>query len=220
MKKRTVAVAGATGLVGGRLVKKLLEDPSCECVIALVRRPLGLTHPKLQERLVDFAALPADALGVEDIYCALGTTIRKAGSQEAFALVDRTAVAALARAGAAAGARRFLLVSSLGADPRSRVFYNRIKGEAEEDVRANPFRGVFIFRPSVLAGERDEVRMGESIGRFGARLVSLVPGLRRLRPVDAEVLAAAMIAVARQDLAGAHVFESETIESLAHQAAS
>jgi uncharacterized protein YbjT (DUF2867 family) len=216
MKPRTAALAGATGLVGGRLLERLLADPAYERVTALVRRPLGRSHPRLLERVVDFEALPAgDALSVDDVFCALGTTIKKAGSQEAFARVDRTAIVELARVGCESGVRRFLMVSSLGADPRSRIFYNRIKGEAEEAVRALPLPGVFIFRPSVLEGERPEARLGEAIGRLGARLASYAPGLGRLRPVSGEVVAAAMIAVAKQDLSGVHVFESETIRALA-----
>ncbi|MGH8629527.1 MAG: NAD(P)H-binding protein, partial [Burkholderiales bacterium] len=126
---RSAVVAGATGLVGGFVLERLLAHADYVRVVALVRRPLRLSHDRLQTEIIDFerfASLPGP---VDDVFCCLGTTIAKAGSQAAFRRVDHDHVVALAGAAGQAGARRFLMVSALGADPLSRIFYNRVKGE-------------------------------------------------------------------------------------------
>jgi uncharacterized protein YbjT (DUF2867 family) len=129
--KRTVAIAGATGLVGREMLQGLLNDDSVTAIHALGRRPVGVRHPKLTSQVVNFAALPL-LPPVDEVYLALGTTIRVAGSQEAFRAVDFAANLAMARAAFTAGARRAGLVSAMGTDVRSRIFYNRVKGELEE----------------------------------------------------------------------------------------
>lgn len=206
MTSRSVLLAGATGLVGAALLDGLLADASVTRVVALARRPLArhsapgpaqpdlLRSDKLSVVVVDFAALPA-LPPVDEVYLALGTTIKVAGSQPAFRAVDFDANLAVARAALAAGARRAGLVSAMGADARSRVFYSRVKGELEEALCALPFDGIVIARPSLLVGDRASLgqpaRPGEQVGEAVARVLGpLVPA--RLRPIRAAAVAAAL----------------------------
>ena len=215
-------VAGASGLVGGALVDRALAEDPGTSVVALVRRPLGRAHPRLSEVSADFARLDdARVPPASTAFCALGTTRAKAGSEEAFRAVDLHAVVAFARLARRGGASRFLLVSSLGADPASRSFYLRVKGEAEEAVKAVGFDGVALFRPSLLLGERAESRPAERAAAAVSGLVAWAMSgpLARWRPVPADDVAAAMLAVAAGSLAGARVVENEEIRRLAASAA-
>jgi uncharacterized protein YbjT (DUF2867 family) len=197
---RRALLAGASGLVGSGCLQRLLANGQYTQVVALVRRPLPLAHEKLTQAVVDFDRLESTSPAgpIDDVYCCLGTTIRKAGSQAAFRRVDFDYPVALARAARTRGASRFLLVSALGADPSSRVFYNRVKGEVEEAVRSAGIEQTWFFRPSLLLGERAESRPAERAGIAFARLVSpLLRGpLFRYRAVEADAVAAAMISVA------------------------
>lgn len=212
---RTALVAGASGLVGGHLLHLLLADAAYARVITLARRQLDARHAKLDQRVLDLGALDAvtDPPHVDDAFCCIGTTIKKAGSQDAFRQVDYDYVLAFARAAQRAGARQFLLVTALGADPASRIFYSRVKGEIEQAVQQLPFEGIQIFRPSFLMGERAEVRLAERIGVPVARVLAplLVGPLRRYRPVDAADVARAMVQVATEAPRGPHVFEYDGI---------
>ncbi len=151
---RSVLVVGATGLVGSEVVKKLVADPSVSRVVLAVRRPISGLGPKVEAKVVDFDHLEnhAAVFAVDQIICALGTTIRQAGSQEAFRRVDFEYPLNIARAGLKQGARHFLLVSSLGASAESGVFYSRVKGELEDQLRSLGYRAVTIARPSLLLG--------------------------------------------------------------------
>lgn len=151
--KRTVALAGATGLVGRSILDGLLADTSVQSVHVLGRHKPRVAHARLTCHVVDFAALPP-LPPVDEVYLALGTTIKVAGSQGAFRAVDFDANLAVARSALAAGARRCGLVSAMGANARSRVFYNRVKGELEEALAQLPFEGLVIARPSLLIGDR------------------------------------------------------------------
>lgn len=191
---RTVAVAGATGLVGRCLVERLCAQPSVVAVHTLGRRPLDLPHPKLHQHVVDFTALPA-LPPLDEVYLALGTTIRLAGSRGRFRAVDFDANLVVARAAQAAGARRAGLVSAMGASTRSAVFYNRVKGELEEALAALHFDTLVIARPSMLRGDRDAlgqpVRVGERLwARVDVLLRPLLPA--NLRAIDATDVAAAL----------------------------
>jgi uncharacterized protein YbjT (DUF2867 family) len=210
-----VLVAGATGLVGTEILRALAEDEGVERITALTRRPIDNPSPKIESRAVDFDDLEADAdaFAVDQIFCALGTTIRKAGSQEQFRRVDHDYPLAIARLGAARGVRHLLLVTALGADPGSRVFYNRVKGEVEEAVRSLPYRSLTIARPSLLLGDRREWRIGEEIGKV---IGWIIPG--RYRPVPARDVAAALVGAAREDAPGVRVMESDEIRRAARAA--
>lgn len=172
---RTVALAGATGLVGRFILEGLLADDSVGAVHALGRRKLGVAHPKLTSHVVDFNALPA-LPRLDEVYLALGTTIKVAGSQAAFRAVDFDANLAVARAALAAGARQAGLVSSMGADAASRVFYSRVKGELEQALAQLPFYGLVVARPSLLTGDRGALGQPERPMEKWSMVVSRVLG--------------------------------------------
>ncbi len=193
---RTVIVAGATGLVGRGLLEGLLDDADVARVHSLGRRPPSTTHPKLSVHVVDFAAL-SELPAADEFYLALGTTIQVAGSPAAFRAVDHDANLAVALAALAAGARRAGLVSAMGADASSAVFYNRVKGELENALSQLPLEGLVIARPSLLVGNREALgqpdRPGERLGfALGRVLGGLVPA--NYRPIEAARVAAALLA--------------------------
>ncbi len=212
---RTALVAGATGLVGRHVVNLMLDDPDVAEIVTLTRRPLALPHPKLRQCVVEFAELRDFALPpLHDFYCCLGTTIRRAGSQRAFREVDLVYPVMIAKMALAAGATQCLLVSAMGADPRSRVFYNRIKGEVEAELDRLPFHTVVALRPSLLAGERAEFRATERMALAVLRPLSfLLPA--RYRPVDAAAVARAMVVCARRGDDGRRIIESDEIRRIA-----
>lgn len=204
-------VAGATGLVGRALVQQLAADGGWREVRALVRRPLpsDLVAPNVIPVQVDYGNLgasPTWAAGVDHIFCALGTTIRQAGSPAAFRQVDFTYALALAATGLAQGARHFLLVSALGADPDSRIFYNRIKGELERAVAMLGFRSLTVARPSLLLGTRTERRLGEEIGKIFGVLAPMP-----WRPIPAAKVASALLAAAKRDAPGTQVLDNRQL---------
>ncbi len=215
---KSALLLGASGLVGGYCLQLLLDDAAYDKVIVLVRKPLALHHPKLGQQVVDFSRLQnyAPQVKAHDVFCCLGTTIKKAGSQAAFRQVDFTYPFETAKIAAANGAEQFLIVTALGADPASRIFYNRVKGEVEAAIAPLAFRAVHIFRPSLLLGERQEFRLGERIAERGANFFSFlfVGLLQKYRPIAVSVVAAAMIAVAKRNLAGVNIFESDQIQAL------
>ena len=215
---RTALVLGATGLVGGYTVDLLLDDPRWERVTVIARRPLERPdHPRLRTVIASLDTLDAhaDAFAVTDVFCALGTTIAKAGSQEAFMRVDHDYPVAAARLASAGGARHFFLVSALGADAGSRIFYNRAKGETERDVAAFPFAGVALLRPSLLLGPRAERRPAEAAAQKLMPLLSplMFGPLRKYRALPALAVARAMVRLAREGFTGVRAVESDEIET-------
>ena len=207
---RLVLVAGATGLVGGETVAGLAADPDVAEVRALVRRRLNgeARSPKVRELVADFDALDAhpEWFRVDQVVCALGTTIRKAGSREAFRRVDYDYPFAVARLAHAQGARHFLLVGAASADSRSRIFYSRVKGELEDAVRAVGFAALTIARPSVLLGPRDERRVGELVMK---RVAYLFPAA--WKPVHARQVAAALVRAARAGKPGVEILDNAAL---------
>jgi uncharacterized protein YbjT (DUF2867 family) len=215
----TALIAGASGLVGRELLALLLAAPEYDRVIALGRRPLGLAHPKLTELIVNFAALEqtgADLRG-DDAFCCLGTTIKVAGSREAFRAVDQAAVLAFAWAAQRAGAKRFFVISAHGADAQSRVFYSRVKGEAEEALQVLGFATLAVFRPSLLLGRRARPRLGERVAAAMLWLVEplLLGRLRQYRAIEAGVVARAMLRCSFGRAGqGVLIFPSDEIQDL------
>src|SRR2546423_8923806 len=196
MAGRKAMLAGATGLVGRALLEGLLADDQVAEVHCIGRRKPDIEHGKLRAHVVDFAALPA-LPSVDEVYLALGTTIKVAGSQKAFRSVDFDANLAVARAASSSGARRAGLVSAMGASAGSKVFYNRVKGELEEALERLPFEGLVIARPSLLIGDRlalgQPERPGERVGfAVGQALRFLVPA--NYRPIEAIRVANALLA--------------------------
>jgi uncharacterized protein YbjT (DUF2867 family) len=199
-------------LIGSFLLQRLLESDRYARVAVWARRDIGKTHPKLKSAVVDFDRLHERQVEAEDVFCCLGSTIKQAGSQVAFRRVDYDFPVALAIAAAGGGARRLLVVSALGANPDSRVFYNRVKGEMEIAVRAAGVPATIFFRPSLLTGPRVEVRRGERIGEAIGSMLG--PLLGKYRPIAADLVAAAMLKTALADRPSS-VIESGEIRRIA-----
>lgn len=216
---RRALLAGATGLVGSHVLALLRRSPAYAEVHVLARRPLpaALRGPadegaRLVEHPVDFGALARQPgfPSVDDVYCCLGTTLRAAGSRQAFRQVDFDAVVAVARLAKRHGASRLAFVSALGADPGSRVFYSRVKGEAEAALAQLGYASTTLLRPSLLDGERTESRPGERLALALARPVrSLIPA--RWRPVPADAVARRMVESVLRGEPGLRVVESDRI---------
>lgn len=195
MTGRTVIIAGATGLVGREILEGLLGDRTVVMVHSFGRRPPAIEHPKITAHVVDFAALP-ELPPADEVYLALGTTIKVAGSQAAFRAVDYDANLAVAKAAVAAGAKKAGLVSAMGADSNSTIFYSRVKGELEDALAQLQFEGLVIARPSMLVGNRAAIgqrtRRGEEwASAFGKVLGFLIPA--NFRPIEAAAVARALL---------------------------
>jgi uncharacterized protein YbjT (DUF2867 family) len=212
-------VAGATGLVGGLLVNTLLDAPDYTRVYALTRRPLGKEHPKLANRVVSFQRMGEQLKGLvaHDAYCCIGTTIAQAGSQEAFREVDVDAVLLFAQVARAAQVKRFVVVSSVGADMASKKFYLRTKAEMEDAITAAGFPSVDILQPSLLLGSRKQMRPLELAGTIFAPLINpLLTGSREAyRAIPAEVVARAMLGASRRGARGVYRYTYAAIQQLA-----
>jgi len=215
----TALIAGASGLVGGHLLTQLLAATEYDHVVSVGRRRLPLEHPKLQQELVDFTTLEKNGtdLRCDDAFCCLGTTIKQAGSPENFRAIDQAAVLAFAWAARRNGARRFFVVTALGADSQSRIFYTRVKGETEEALQILDFKTLGIFQPSFLLGRQTNRRFGERV--MAAVLWVAEPlmfgSLRKYRAIRAEVVARAMLRSSFGEGArGLLVYPSDEIEDL------
>lgn len=216
---RSALLVGVSGLIGGHCLRLLLQDDLYSRVTDLVRRALEINDPKLNQHRIDFDRLQefANLIQADDVFCCLGATIKKAGSQEVFRKVDFTYVVQTAALALKNSAHQFLVVSSLGANTHSRVFYSRVKEEMEEAVGKLPFEGIHIFRPSLLLGDRQEFRLGERIGSVGMRLASfaMVGPWRKYRPIQGQTVAQAMVNAAKMKLPGLNVWESDRIAEIA-----
>jgi uncharacterized protein YbjT (DUF2867 family) len=216
---RSAVLLGASGLVGGYCLQTLLADSRYARIVLLGRRELvAARHPRLTQKVVDFDALrQSDFEGADEVFCALGTTIRKAGSQQAFHRVDVDYPLAAARLSRQAGEKQFLLVSSVGADAAAKNFYLKTKGELEQEIGKLGFKAFHIFRPSLLLGKREEFRLGERIAMATMPVLNfvMVGGLRRYRAISAATVGKAMVAAARQEEGGVNVYEYDEIRKLA-----
>lgn len=208
-------LAGASGLTGGYLLNLLLESPEYSTIIAYVRKSSGLTHPKLKEIVVDWEILQ-EPVAAEDVFCCLGTTIKKAGSQEAFRRVDYNYPLQLAQIQYRGGSQQFLLVSAMGADAKSSVFYSRVKGELENALQSIGYKSLHIFRPSFIAGPRKESRPGEKIGLAIFSILSplFIGPLKKYAPIQAEHIARAMLRTAQKNDQGTKVYDSAVTDEL------
>lgn len=205
MTLKKVLLLGATGLVGRELLAVLLGDDAIEQVRVVARRSTGVASPKLQEHRIDLEEMAEqpELFAVDAIFCALGTTIKVAGSEEKFRRVDHDYPLVAAQLGRTQNAQHYLLISALGADAESRIFYNRVKGETERDILQLHYPRTTIARPSLLLGERQEFRLGE---RIFARLGFLVPAA--YKPIAARDVAKALVDAAKHQSSPVEILTS------------
>lgn len=212
---KTAVIAGATGLIGRQLLEALLSSRRYSSVVALTRRPLALTHPHLRNIITDFQDLGkalAD-IALDDVFCCLGTTMAKAGSRDKFYEVDFQFPLNLAIATRGLGAKQYLLVSAVGADAHSKVYYNRVKGEVEKAISEVGFDTLHVFRPSLLLGPRAEKRTGEEIAKTLYKIFSFaVPP--KYKAISSEKVVEAMVAFAARDMQGTFIHESRDLQGL------
>ncbi len=218
--KKTALLFGATGLVGSHCLAQLLEHPAYHKVITFTRKPLEAEHPRLEQHVIDFKRLEeyADLIRGNDLFSCLGTTMAKAGSKQAFYEVDYTYAQVSARIACENGVGQLLLVSSVGADRNALFFYSRVKGALEDAVKQLPFWAVHIFQPSILLGQRGEMRPAEQLAAgLSSRLDRLTGGalFGKYRPVEGEMVARAMLAAAQQLKPGLSVYSSDEIHRVA-----
>jgi uncharacterized protein YbjT (DUF2867 family) len=216
---RTAILLGASGLVGGFCLRALVDDPAYTRVMIFGRRQLpALTRAKVAQRIGDLGSLTVeDFRGAQDVFSALGTTIRKAGSQPEFRRIDMELPLHLASEAVKAGAEQLVIVSSVGADPHSKNFYLRTKGELELKLANLPFKSIHILRPSLLVGKRAEFRLVEAL------TIAIAPGLdlltlgpwRRYHTIKAERVGQAMVGAARSGKSGTYIYEYDEIMKLA-----
>ena len=208
---KTALIAGGTGLVGNHLLTLLLSGERYDKVIAITRKPLP-EHPKLQQVSLDMADASAYAsLKADDVFCCLGTTIAVAGSKENFRKVDFVYPSVLAKAMRANEASQYLMVSALGANSASSIFYNKVKGEVEAAVSTSGYPTVHLYRPSLLLGNRTEKRSGEDVAKIIYKAFGwLIP--KKYKGIDAGKVAKAMYADAGASQPGVHIHESAELQ--------
>ena len=222
-RSKKAVLLGATGLVGKQLLSILLESKDYDEVTVLTRRPLP-AHPKLQKvELADFDAMPSCSEvfhNASDIFCCLGTTIKTAGSREIFRKVDYDYPLLAAQLAKKAGAQRFIIITAMGADPASKVFYNRVKGEIETSIRTLGLPSVSIIRPSLLLGDRSQFRMGERAASLLIKpLMFIFTGkLYKYKPIKDRDVAAVMHRIAQMYIPGTSVYENDQLHRMANSA--
>ncbi len=220
MTERNAVLLGASGLVGGFCLKALVEDQQYTSVVLFGRRelPLAMTRAKVVQRVADLGSLTAnDFRGVQDVFCALGTTIKKAGSQEAFRRVDLELPLRAATEAQKAGVEQFIVVTSVGADPAAKNFYLRTKGELEQELAKLAFKALHILHPSLLLGKRAEFRLGEALAMKIVPVLDLLAlgQLRKYHSIRAEIVGRAMVGAAKQGQSGVSLYDYEGIVRLA-----
>jgi uncharacterized protein YbjT (DUF2867 family) len=205
VQERTALLFGATGLVGGELLELLLADSAYRQVTVIGRRQLPLQSDKLRQVVADLDEIETlgDCFAVDDVFCCLGTTIKKAKSREAFRRVDFAYPLKIAAMAKQSGAG-FFVISAVGADAGSPFFYNKVKGELEQALKGLALPALHIFRPSLLLGDRAELRIGERLAAIVMKPLSfmLTGPLRKYRPIPARTVAAAMLQAAEDGRAG------------------
>jgi uncharacterized protein YbjT (DUF2867 family) len=215
-KKRRALLLGATGLVGRFTLQYLLESPYYQEIIALTRRKLDIDNPKLLVEVIDFNNLDrySELYNVDDAFCCLGTTIKTAGSKAAFRQVDLIYPVEIARLCKEKGTRTFSVISAIGANAGSKIFYNQTKGEMEAELTQLSFESLLIYRPSLLVGKRREFRFGEKVASIISPILSpfFLGPLKKYQPIRAESVAAALVANAANDPAAVTIYESDQIK--------
>ena len=215
---KKILILGSTGLVGSSCLDILIEKKEVSQVICLGRRHPHIRHPKVESHLVDFTEIdlwPKEYFHVDATICCLGTTIKKAGSQQNFKALELDQTLRIAKHSHIQGCDKFLLVSSMGADPQSKIFYLKTKGQIEEQIKQLNFRSLTILRPSLLLGKRAENRPGEIIGKFLMTPFSKIntPGFNRFRPIEAGDVAKILANRAVENQVGTHTLENQNLFS-------
>lgn len=205
---KTAIIIGATGLVGSSLTKLLIDDTRYEKIRILVREKINLEHPKLEQIVFNYENPDHNVIKGDEIYCCLGTTIKKAGSQSAFKKVDYEYPIKIASFAKTNGINKFGIISSMGASSKSSIFYNRVKGETEEALTKLSFGTLYLFRPSLLIGKREEFRLGEIIAIWVMTLFSIVIPAK-YKGIKSIKVAKAMIHYMNQTEKGAIIIESD-----------
>ena len=219
--KKTALVIGSSGLIGSHLVIQLLSNPNFEKVIVFNRRPCLILHPKIEEHIIDFNNLKAIEPYVKGdvMFCTMGTTIKKAGSKEAFRLVDVVYPEQFAEMALHNQVKQFLIISSLGADLHSNNFYLKTKGEIETYLQNSAFKSVSILRPSLLLGDRKEFRLGEKIASYVLPVLSLflIGPFKKYRAIEAKTVAKAMLEIALQNKSGFNIYPSDELQTIGNK---
>jgi uncharacterized protein YbjT (DUF2867 family) len=215
---KTALIIGGTGLIGSKLLKLLLESSDYEKVIAFSKREMQLKHPKLVLEIIDFDKPEsyANLVQGDDFFCTIGTTIKKAGSKEAFRKVDYQYPKQFATIALENGIKQFLLISSLGADEKSGNFYLKTKGEIQSFLKNSSFDSVSIVQPSLLLGDRKEFRFGEQVGAVVMKIFSflLIGSLKKYKAIHGDTVAKALFTVAQKSKKGFTIYESDLLEQL------
>lgn len=215
---KTAILLGASGLVGGLLLDILLDCGIYKQVVIFVRKPLLKEHPRLVQHTIDFDQVETykDLIIGDDLFCCLGTTIKKAGSQEAFRKVDYEYPVNFAKIAKDAEIKQYLIITAIGANAQSSVFYTRTKGECEETISELGLNSLKIFRPSLLLGNREEFRLGEKISTYGIKILSIfmISKWKKYRAIEAWQVAKAMMLAAQKPSTGIEIYESDQIQKL------
>ncbi|MEH7246263.1 oxidoreductase [Neobacillus niacini] len=217
-QKKTALVLGATGLIGKELVKIISENEQYEKIHLLVRRSIEINNERCKTYIVNFDELHkySALFHVDDVYCCLGTTIKKAKTKEAFRRVDYEYPIEAAKLAKDNGVETFLIVSAMGADVNSRFFYNRVKGEVEDSLKKMDLPSLHIFRPSLLLGNRDEFRLGEKIAEKASSFLNfiMIGPLLPYKGIHAQKVAEAMANIAQSNKKGTAIYFSHEIDKM------
>ena len=218
---KTALIIGSTGLIGSHLLDLLLESQEYEKVITFVKRDSGIQHPKLKQHIIDFDKPDTykELVVGDDFFCSIGTTIKKAGSQDAFRKVDFEYPKQFASLAQQNKVKQFLIITSLGADANSSNFYLKTKGEIQDFLKNCAFESISILQPSLLLGNRTEFRLGEKMGVYFMKLFSFlfIGNLKKYKAIQSEAVAKAMFIIAQKNYKGFQIIESDSIQEIANK---
>lgn len=215
---KTALLIGSTGLIGSHLLNLLLDSNDYLKVITFVKRDTGIKHKKLTQHIIDFDKPETykELVVGDDFFCTIGTTIKKAGSKEAFRKVDFEYPRLFAAFALQNKVKQFLIISSLGADTNSGNFYLKTKGEIQDFLKECNFESVSVLQPSLLLGERKEFRLGEKIGAFFMKTLSFLflGNLKKYKPIEGKTVAKAMLVIGQTNNSGFKIYESDVIQEI------
>ena len=215
---KTALIIGSTGLIGSELLNLLLDSNDYLKVITFVKRDTGIKHPKLTQHIINFDKPETykDLVVGDDFFCTIGTTIKKAGSKEAFRKVDFEYPRQFAAFALQNKVKQFLTISSLGADAKSGNFYLKTKGEIQDFLKDCNFESVSVLQPSLLLGDRTEFRLGEKVGAFFMKSLSFLflGNLKKYKPIESKTVAKALLKIAQTNNEGFKIYESDAIQEI------